>query len=145
MGKLLCILILSLLSSVVAASESVSLIEIFVDDANPIKHGRVKNSAGRDIEFVIYDLSAPERFEKELSRGVSGSLDQVKSKVLKKIQGLSTSYMEEHVMTPYKGLLKAMEYELIKLPAIVFNNGESVIYGVRSINKAIQIRARSLK
>jgi len=142
MGKLLSILILSLLSSVVAASESVSLIEIFVDDANPIQ--RVKNGAGRDIEFVIYDLSAPERFEKELSRGVSGSLDQVKRKVLKKIQGLSTSYMEEHVMTPYKGLLKAMEYELIKLPAIVFNNGESVIYGVRSIKKAIQIRARSM-
>lgn len=144
MGKVLSILILSLLSSVVVAGESVSLIEIFVDDLNAIKHGRITNKAGLNVEFVIYDLSGPERFEKELSRGISGSIDQVKRKVLKKVQGLPASYMEEHVMTPYKGLLKAMEYELTKLPAIVFNNGESVIYGVRNINKAVQIRARSL-
>lgn len=145
MVKVVTLIALLSFSATLFASESVSLIEVFTNDPFETM-GQIKNRDGRGVEVVAYDLSAPKRFNKHLSKGLkSKGVIEAKKHVIAKIQELPNSYLDAHVMLPYKGVLKAMEYELTKIPAIVFNNGESVIYGVTDIKKAMNIRSKRLR
>ena len=133
------------LSSHAYSYESVQLIEVFVNKALPVQ-GPIKNGLGESVEMVVYDLSGPERYEEELSKGINfskSSHEEITNTVLKRVNGMSKQYMEEHVIVAYKGLLKATDYQITKIPAIVFNNGQSVIYGITDINKAIKIPQRA--
>lgn len=139
MGKYLVSIVLLMLSTASYAYEAVSLVEVFVN--TPLRADTpLKNSTGQLIEVKVYDLSAPERFENELSQNLPETEQLIKTAVLQKVQALPHSYFEEHVVMPYEGILKATEYELTKLPAIVFNNGETVIYGIKDIGRAVRIR-----
>jgi integrating conjugative element protein (TIGR03757 family) len=37
----------------------------------------------------------------------------------------------------YEGLVKAQQYRLDRLPAIVFDNGQAVVYGVTDLEAAL--------
>lgn len=123
------------------SQESTQLVEVFVNKPRPNKNLDFKNRDGRYIEVVVYDLSGPEIFEEFLSQGLvpGQTQEQVTNMVMDRVGGLDEKYMEEHVLMAYQGLLKATQYEITKIPAVVFNNGESVIYGVSDIQKAILI------
>lgn len=137
--------IIIILSSHAYSNESVQLIEVFVNRAFPVQ-APIKNSLEEPVEVVVYDLSGPERYEEELGKGINftnSSDEEITNTVLKRVNGMSKQYMEEHVVVAYKGLLKATDYQITKIPAIVFNNGQSVIYGITDINKAIKIHQRA--
>jgi len=146
MRSLRSLIILTFISSTALATAPVSLIEVFTKDSG-FKQSSIQNRSGREIELVVYNLSAPDEFNKHLSKGLApgGDLEDAKQHIMKKMEALPDTYMNEHVMLPYQGVLKAMEYKLIKLPAIVFNNGESMIYGVKDVNQALTIRAKKFR
>ncbi len=142
MLKLVAFVLLICNPLAVIAATSIGLIEVFIDDTNIGDFLVSKEALDTGIEVKVYNLSGPERFEETLSKGLVGNEQQIKDEVLKRIAELPPTYLDEHVVLPYEGLLKAKEYEIIKIPAIVFNNGESVIYGLTDLQKAIEIRAQ---
>lgn len=124
---------LTLFASTVSANPL--LVEAFYD-----KDTRLVNvqMAERVATVKTYDLSAPERFEDMLSEGLSDdpavAQQQAKDRIEKRGNAIQRQLMEA-----YEGGLKAMQYEIDKIPAIVFNGGQHVIFGVHDVNKAISI------
>lgn len=94
--------------------------------------------AERIANVTVYDLSAPERFEKALSEGLSSdpaeAERQAKERIVKR-----GHVIQQELMQAYEGSLKAMQYNVEKVPAVVFNAGQYIIYGVSDIDKAIKL------
>lgn len=144
MFKVLITCFILLLSSNAYSYEPVQLVEVFVNKKVPVQSG-FKNTLGESVEVVVYDLSGPEKYEDDLSKGMdftNSTHEEITNAVLKRVNGMSKQYMDEYVVRSYKGLLKATEYKITKIPAIVFNNGKNVIYGVADISKAIQLHQK---
>ena len=111
------------------------VVEAFYD-----KNTRIINvdMAERVASVTTYDLSAPEKFEDALSEGLSSdpTIAQKQAKLRIEQRG---NEIQQQLQTAYEGSLKAMQYNIDKLPAVVFNGGQHVIYGVNDVNKAIAL------
>jgi len=118
-----------------AASPSTSMpssIEVFTNGRYPIS-----GTGSASVPVQIYDLDAPDRLEDALSADLPLNPEQAKTIVLKRLNDLGAE-LADMVDQAYEGVTKAMSYELTKIPAIVFDDGVSVIYGISDINEAIK-------
>ena len=111
------------------------IVEAFYD-----KDTRLLNvqMAERIANVKAYDLSAPDQFEKQLSEGLSSDPTLAQKQAKERIEQHGNE-IQHQLMAAYEGALIAMKYEIKKIPAIVFNGGEYVIYGVTDVNKAINM------
>ncbi|HAD31344.1 MAG TPA: TIGR03757 family integrating conjugative element protein [Methylophaga sp.] len=111
------------------------IVEAFYD-----KDTRLLNvqMAERIANVKAYDLSAPDQFEKQLSEGLSSDPTLAQKQAKERIEQHGNE-IQHQLMAAYEGALIAMKYEIKKIPAIVFNGGEYVIYGVTDVNKAISM------
>lgn len=94
--------------------------------------------AERVASIKTYDLSAPESFEDMLSEGLSDDPAVAQEQAKQRIEQRGNE-IQQQLMAAYEGGLKTMQYDIDKIPAIVFNGGEHVIFGVHDVNKAISI------
>lgn len=99
--------------------------------------------ASRAATVTVYDLSEPSRIEDRISLNLSSTPLIAQRQAKKILEDHGPSIMREFAEA-YQGTLKANDYQLTKLPAIVFNHGDSVVYGELNIAKAIQIYNQSL-
>lgn len=112
------------------------IVEAFHDQQTRL----INTKLAQRVAFVsVYDLSAPERLEKQLSQGLSGDPVLAQKQAQEKIT--SGSYeLKKAFRKAYEGSMLAMKYNIEKLPAVVFDSGRGgIIYGVADINKAIAI------
>ncbi|MBL3600248.1 MAG: TIGR03757 family integrating conjugative element protein [gamma proteobacterium endosymbiont of Lamellibrachia anaximandri] len=107
-------------------------IEAFTNSRYP-----VTNATQTSVPVQIHDLDAPARLEEKLSAGLPFDPKQAKAKALKHLEALGADRLAEMVNRAYEGTTQAMSYELVKIPAVVFDNGSSVIYGITDIDNAI--------
>jgi len=126
-------LVLLLISSVSNANGLI--VEAFYDRETRLINVHL---AERVSSLKTYDLSAPDQFKKKLSKGLSSDPTIAQRQAKERIEALGGE-LQSHLITAYEGSLKAMQYKINKLPAVVFNNGQQVIYGESDVNKAINI------
>jgi len=107
-----------------------SSIEVFTNGQHPV-------SGTASVPIQIYDLDAPDRLEDALSADLPLNPEQAKTIALKRLNDLGAE-LADMVNQAYEGVTKAMSYELTKIPAVVFDDGASVIYGISDINEAIK-------
>ena len=123
----------SLLAAPAYANELV--VEAFHDKSTRIVNAQM---ADRVASVSVYDLSAPEKLEDLLSEGLSDDPKVAQKQANERIaQG--GQQLQKQLTDAYEGSLKAMQYDIQKLPAVVFNSGEQVIYGIEDLNRAIAI------
>ncbi len=121
-----------------------SSIEVFTNGRYPISgtssasaSASASASVSVPVPVQIYDLDAPDRLEDALSADLPPDPEQAKTIALKRLNDLGAE-LADMVNQAYEGVTKAMSYELTKIPAIVFDDGASVIYGISDINEAIK-------
>jgi integrating conjugative element protein (TIGR03757 family) len=108
-------------------------IDLFVNNPSeivPYKH--------QEIVIRIHDLSAAERLsEKYLPKQLSAEPEVAKQQALDFFNSpQGTEYKQKIVEAhAYKTLL--MKYNVQKTPAIVFDNGKAVIYGMSDIDQGL--------
>ncbi|MCB2425868.1 TIGR03757 family integrating conjugative element protein [Methylophaga pinxianii] len=124
---------LTLFSSSLSANQL--LVEAFYDKDTRLVNVQI---AERVATVKTYDLSAPESFENMLSEGLSDDPAVAQQQAKQRIEQRGNA-IQQQLMEAYEGGLKAMQYEIDKIPAIVFNGGQHVIFGVHDVNKAISI------
>lgn len=117
------------------AQANTLFVEAFYD-----KDTRIVNveMAERVANVKTYDLSAPEKFEDALSEGLSSDPAIAQKQAKQRIEQRGNQ-IQKQLQTAYEGALKAMQYNIDKLPAIVFNKGQHVVYGVNDVNKAVSL------
>ncbi len=108
-------------------------IEVFTNGNHP-----VTNTTTTGIPVQIHDLDAPAGLEEKLSAGLPSDPEQAKAIALDRLETLGAGQLAKMVNQAYEGDTQAMTYELVKIPAVVFDNGTSVIYGITSIEGAIR-------
>lgn len=128
------IIALAVLASPMAHAEKL-VVEAFYDE-----NTRLLNiQQAERIAFVSsYDLSAPSRLERQLSSGLPSNPEEA-SKIATARLKEGGNKLQNAFRNAYEGQMKAMSYNVEKLPAIVFNGGQAIIYGEADVNKAITV------
>ena len=108
-------------------------IEVFTNSRYP-----ATNTTTTGVPVQIHDLDAPAGLEEKLSTGLPSDPEQAKVMALQRLEALGAGRLAEMVNQAYEGATQAMIYELVKIPAVVFDNGTSVIYGITNIEDAIR-------
>ncbi len=103
-------------------------IEVFTTARHPI--------ATTDLPSVeVYHLDAPAALEAKLSARLPRDREAAAQLASAEIQG-TWRKSAETLTHAYQGLLKARQYSLQKLPAVVFE-GQAVVYGVTGLEQAL--------
>ncbi len=104
-------------------------IEVFTDRDYPVAaqgHGNVD----------VYRLDTPGRIEQALSAGLPADPKLAKRIAIQRVRKAAVT-QAGYLKQAYEGLVKARQYRLDHLPAIVFDGGLAVIYGVTDIEVAL--------
>jgi integrating conjugative element protein (TIGR03757 family) len=86
---------------------------------------------------TVYDLSAASRVLDSLGRGLPGD-----HKAAAAIASSRLAASAGALRTAYAGHAKAAEYGIEKIPAVVFDGGSSVVYGITDLQEALRIYRR---
>lgn len=110
-----------------------NLVEVFVNDQYQITNADFAKRQGYQVEILNLDDNV--RLQKMLSAGLKPGMDVER---MRQIAGSRIKSLEpDSVKRAWKPVVQAGYYELFKFPAIVFNNGEAVVYGITDISVAI--------
>jgi len=110
-----------------AASEP-PRIEVFTSARTPI-------ATASTPAVLVYNLDLPARIEAELSTRLPQDREAAAQIASAELQG-AWRKSAETLTHAYQGLLKARQYGLQKLPAMVFD-GQAVVYGVIDLEQAL--------
>ncbi len=104
-------------------------IEIFTTARCPI--------AGATPAVEMYILDEPARIEAEFGANLPQGKDAAAEFAQARVQG---AWREEAQLLTraYRGLLKAKQYGVLRLPAIVFD-GTAIVYGVADLEEALSM------
>ncbi|MGH8567319.1 MAG: TIGR03757 family integrating conjugative element protein [Gammaproteobacteria bacterium] len=103
-------------------------IEIFTTAHTPI-------ATASTPAVLVYNLDLPARIEAELSARLPRDREAAAQLASVELQG-AWRKSAETLTHAYQGLLKARQYGLQKLPAVVFD-GQAVVYGVIDLEQAL--------
>ncbi len=104
-------------------------IEVFTDRDYPITTQGYMN-------IDVYRLDTPGRLEQALSAGLPADPVTAKRIVIQRVRKAAVTHAR-HLQHAYEGLIKAWRYGLDRLPAIVFDGGLAVVYGITDLETAL--------
>ena len=111
-------------------------IEIFTDSITPVAGAEEFARLLTPARVRYYNLDAPREMQAEISRGLPTDPERAKVVALKRIQDGGTELALKLVDT-WHGVIAARGYDLAKYPAIVFDGGAAVVYGVTDLKRAV--------
>lgn len=127
-----CLFSLMLLFGISINGHAQVQVEVFTD--MPMQLGSVLG-----IDVIHYDLSAPEKVKSKYLPALPGDV------------GLASQIMKNYLASPqgqefkavireaYRGHEKMVRYQLEKIPAVVFEQGHYVVYGITDVQKALAL------
>lgn len=111
-------------------------IEIFTDENFPIAGIETLRKSGAQI--TVYDLGAPQRVARALGAGLPGDPEQAKAAMRAKVDAMGMDEIKRRFRAAYTGLVQALNYRIERYPAVVFDRGDAVIYGVTDLSEALR-------
>lgn len=111
------------------AARAGEVVEVFTDPAL----FRLAHAEGA----AVYDLSAPRQLMGWLGQGLPRDPGQAKA--------VAAGRLGEHrqrLAAAFGGLALAAQYGIAKIPAVVFNHGEAVAYGITDVAEAAALHRR---
>ena len=136
-GKCSIFFILALLLSSNALSASDFRIDVIHNDQYMMTGVQDLILSGVDVN--LFNLDDPQRligsFKKSLSQ--NASLEQNKAIIMQRFNRIDKNELRQKFMQAYQGASLSMKLGVSRFPAILFNNGQSVIYGVTHLPTAV--------
>ena len=133
------------LASIAAESGMPSRIEIISDAAHPVENIAVvqkKLSGGATIRYFTIDAQA--RLDETLSKDLPADPEQARVIALQRIQALDRPSLAKNLSESFEGLLRAQRYGIDRYPAVVFDEGKTVVYGVTDLQEAVRLYQQSM-
>ncbi len=137
--KLLLILIFILTQSLANALANEALTRITYLGTNHYQISHAENVS--DYQIEIFNLDELNNLEKEITSNLPSDPIQAERLANARMQDLDN----EKAMRMFKSVALLIEWDVKKLPAFVFGDGEYVIYGVTDTAIAIQRFVNSRK
>jgi integrating conjugative element protein (TIGR03757 family) len=114
-------------------------IEVITDSAHPVTG---LEAIAAHLEVYIYDLDSPSRLEAQLSEGLPADPTAAARLARQRLDTLGRQPLATPFAQAYAGLLKALEYGIDRYPAVVFDGGASVVYGITDLDEALDYYRR---
>lgn len=132
------------LASIAAEAPVPSRIDLLSDAAHPVANvSAVQAQLGRAVTIRYFTIDAQARLDKSLSKDLPANPEQARAIALQRIQALDRSKLEKELAESVQGLLLAQRYGITHYPAIVFDDGKSVVYGVTDLREALRLYQQS--
>ena len=113
----------------VVSADSQPLVEVFTTSD-------VSIITGPEVDRVeIYNVDGIRQFEEEISRGLSWDANTARQQAIARVTQLDEE-QKQQVRRVATGLSKAMQYEIDRTPAILFD-GKAVVYGLTDLGVAL--------
>ena len=125
---ILSIVLTEILCDPVLADEPSIAIEVFTGSMNPVANGT--------DGITVYYIDRIDRIQQELSKDLPANPEAAKQAALRRFQRMDNKLSHE-LENASNGLVQAMQYGIIRYPAIVFD-GNAVVYGITDIRAATQ-------
>lgn len=111
-------------------------IDIFTDGAYPISG---IETVRRDVltEIQLFELDAPDRLEAQLSKDLPEDPIAAERMAAQWLARLDQEKLARQFKAAYVGILKALAYGIDRYPAVVFDQGTGVVYGVTDLPQAL--------
>ncbi|MFP4244761.1 MAG: TIGR03757 family integrating conjugative element protein [Ectothiorhodospira sp.] len=122
----------------VQADAGPSQIEVFVapEQADQVSGQGAIKAQYPGLRIQVFDLGAAERFEDRLSEELSADPDTAQAQVQQRLQAMGPE-IEARMRQAFGGLVRADQLGIDRLPAIVFDDGQAVVYGVTDLTAAV--------
>jgi integrating conjugative element protein (TIGR03757 family) len=110
-------------------------LEVITDQPNQISDVAPLRQQG--ITINIYDLTAGDRMANTMSEGLTGPDQHAKQQVQQRIAAIGRKRFENQLKYAFQAIIQSVAYQLDRHPAVVFNQGEAVVYGVTDLKTAL--------
>jgi integrating conjugative element protein (TIGR03757 family) len=126
-----------LISALLLASINIQALtlEVITDQPAQVRDVALLRKQGMTIN--VYDLTAGERKAQDLAKGLTGPDQHAHHQLQQRIAAIGRKQFELQLKTAYQAVIKSVEYQLDRYPAVVFNQGEVVVYGVTDLTQAV--------
>jgi len=126
------------------AAETPSQVDVFTDAAHPIDNvAAVKQALGEQATVRTFHIDAQARLNETLSKDLPADRDKARAIALERIQALDPSRLGRALAETFDGLMLAQRYGIDRYPAVVFDGGERVVYGVVDLREALRLYRQS--
>lgn len=122
--------IIAILSWPVVSQAENLYVEVFAD-------GEIKVPAMNGVTVMAFDLNEVTHMNANAPKFKRATVDQAKAAAQQWINSPDFSDYKKQVMRIRLPLMLMSKYQLSKIPAIVFNRGEYVIYGTTDVEVAL--------
>lgn len=121
-----------------------SRIDIISDAAHPVENiAVVQRQLGGRASISYFTIDAQARLDEALSKDLPADPEQARTIALKRIQALNRPGLAAELSKSFEGLLLARRYGIDRYPAVVFDEGKSVVYGVTDLREAVRLYQQS--
>lgn len=132
------------LASIAAESRMPSRIEIISDATHPVANiATVQQQLGSGTSVRHFTIDAQARLDEALSKDLPADPEQARAIALKRIQALDRPGLAMELSESFEGLLLAQRYGIDRYPAVVFDEGKTVVYGVTDLPEAVRLYQQS--
>jgi len=138
MNKLILILMAALTAMPVFADESILITYLGTNDYVMSNSYAVEQSA---YQFESYNLDDLSNLENEITKELPADREEAQRIANKRMELIN----ESNSIQIFKGVARLIQWDIKKLPAFVFGDGEYVIYGVSDADIAIKRFVNSRK
>lgn len=113
------------------------LIEVIHSDADRLSGQAKLLQQGYDVK--LYNLDAPKQLFVSLSQHLPANQTAAKRTLEQRLQQHGRQALQQQLITAYQGLSLAMQYQVDRYPAVLFDQGRAVIYGVTDLEQALSL------
>ena len=125
------------------AAEPLQSIELIFNNQTAMLNDTLQAALqGQGVTVSSYNLDAAKSLSQALSQGLSNNPELAKKIMLERLHSQGSAALNQRYQAAYQGLIKSLHYQLDRYPAIVFNQGQAVIYGVTDLREAVQTYQR---
>lgn len=95
--------------------------------------------AGPGIEVKTYNLDDGKRLTINLAVGLPPNQEQAKAALERRFKEQGMEAVQNQFTQAFQGRIVGVQYGISRYPAIVFDHGRAVVYGVTDLNRALAI------
>ena len=112
-------------------------IEVIVSDSTPVTGIQALKRQG--IAVKLYNLDDGKRLVSQLGTGLPSNQEAAKKILQQRFIKMGDRAVKAQFMQAYQGVIVGTQYGVIRYPAIVFDHGQSVVYGITDLPQALRL------
>jgi len=131
------LLLLAFLFSFNVCAVEQTYIEVITSDAYPVSG--IQSVQRQGFLVNVHNLDDGKRLVAEIGKHLPKNQDAAKKVLEKRFKKMGDAAVKQQFMQAYHGVILSTQYGLTRYPAVVFEQGQSVIYGVTNLNQAVNL------